>query len=151
MYEALNLHVLRDPGPYLLDFRQRKFPCRNHPAGAKLVPEQVSTIVCIVGLGADVDFHVRKDAPCDHENAGIGNDERIRPDLRKLPKIRLHAGKVAVVGQDIGRDVHLDAAGVCKSDALFDLLVCKILRLGPEPEGLSAKINGVSPVDDRRL
>ena len=73
------------------------------------------------------------------------------PDLRKLLKIRLHAGQVAVVGQDIGRDVHLDAALVGKGDALFDLLICKILRLGPEPEGLSAKINGVSPVDDRRL
>ena len=81
MYEALNLHVLRDPGPYLLDFRQRKFPCRNHPAGAKLVPEQVSTIVCIVGLGADVDFHVGKHPFCNGKHAWIRNDQGVRTNF----------------------------------------------------------------------
>ena len=96
-------------------------------------------------------LHLRQHPPCDGEHAGIRDDEGVGLYVLKLLEILLHARQVPVVGQDVGGDVDLHAPLVGEGDPLLNLLVCEILRLGPEAEGLAAQIDRVRSVDDRRL
>ena len=151
MDEALDLHILRDPLPDLPDLLKGQLPGGHHPLRSQLMPEQIRPIVGVVGLGADVDLHVREHPLGNGKYPRVRDDQSVGTDIPQLLKIRLHPGQILIVGQDIGGDIHLHAPGMGKGDPFPDLIVGKILRFRPEAERLAAEIHRIRAVDHRGL
>ena len=147
MNKGLDLHICRDPQPYPFNLLQRQLPGRYHPLSPKAMPKLIRPIICIVGLSADVDIHIRQHPFRRHKYSGIRDDKGVRPYCLKLLKIPLHLFQILVVSQDIGRNVHLYSPAVGKTHALPHILQGKIVGLCPQPEGLPADIHRIRPVD----
>ena len=141
--KGLDLHILRDLRPDFPDLLQGKLPGRDDPLRPLLLPEPPGEIIRIVGLGADVAFNLRADLFCQHKNARIRDDQRIRPQFLQLLEILPNPRQIPVVGQDIRRHMNPHAMSMGEGDALPHILHGKILRLGPKAVGLSADIDRV--------
>ena len=151
MDKALNLHLLRYvPADFLYLFQGELPGCDNSP-GPLLPPEIKGPVIGVVGLGADVPLDFRAHLLCDLKDRRVGDDEGVRLHFPQLLKIFPHTGKVAVVGQDVGRHMDPHAVVVGKADALRHVLPGKIFRLGPQAEGLAAYIHCVRAEDHSGL
>ena len=58
------------------------------------------------------------------------------------------SGRIVFVRENIRCDIHLYAVVMGKFDALHDLFVRKVFRLGAEAECLTAEIYSISAVDN---
>ena len=71
MDKCLNLHIPGNIGTNLPDFLQGKLPCTHHTLSPQFMPEPVSAVIGVVGLGADMPLNLRADFLCDHKNTGV--------------------------------------------------------------------------------
>ena len=79
--EGLDLQIVGNVRPDLLDLLHGKLSRGNHALCPQLMPETVGAVVRIVGLGADMDLNLGADPLCNHKNARIRDDQRVGADL----------------------------------------------------------------------
>ena len=91
-------------------------------------------------------LYFRHFTACDFIYSRIGNDQRIRRDLPKLPEIFPHPVKIIIVRQYIGRDIYSDIPFMRIADSLLHILQGKIFRLGAQTERFAADVYRIGPV-----
>ena len=78
VYKALNFHIRRNMAADFLQLCQGKLPCGNHTLCAQIPPEQPRLVVRAVCLRGNVQLDLRAHSLRNHEQSGIGNNQRIR-------------------------------------------------------------------------
>jgi hypothetical protein len=124
---------------------KRQFTRKDYAARAKLTVKRRALVVCDVCLRADVDFEAL-DLPRDVENAGVGDDNRVRSDIPENAQIAVKAAQILIVRDDVHADVNLDAAAVGITDGLFQFIGIEIPGVCAQTEPLPPDVNGVRAV-----
>ena len=151
MDKGLDLQLLRNIVADLTDLLEGQLTGRHYTLGPQLMPEPIGTIVGIIGLGADVQFHLRQHFFGDGKYTGIGDDQRIGADLSQLFKILAHAIQILIMRQDIGSHIYFYAVFMGKSDTGSHVFHGEIFRLGTQTKSLSSNVHGIRAVDHRSL
>ena len=92
VYKALNFHIRRNMAADFLQLCQGKLSCGNHTLCAQIPPEQPRLVVRAVCLRGNVQLDLRAHSLRNHEQSGIGNNQRIRLDFFQFCEIFFHTG-----------------------------------------------------------
>ena len=151
MNKTLNLHLLRYMRTDFSNFRQRQFPCGNHPGRALLIPEVICGIIGAVCLGADMTVNLRTFLFCDHKNSRIGYDQGVRTDFFQFPEILTNPFQIFIMGNDICRNIYLYPVFMGKGYPCFHIFHCKVLCFRAETIHFPADVYCICSIKHRCL
>ena len=100
--EGFELHSFRSSVDYLSYLFKAKFPCKDYPLDAKLMPELTCGQIGGAGLSADVNLSIRNYAEQNTHDTGIRHKKSIRDRclLQLLQKLS-HGFQIFVMRKDI--------------------------------------------------
>ncbi len=147
VHEHFQLHggnLLADLG----DFFQGQFPRQDDPAQALLLPELDTRPVHRVGLHRKVDRHLRVVPAHQHDQAGVGHDQRVRrhgDDGGQVLEERLELG---VVRRDVHHHVEALALGLRFADAEGEIGVIEFVISHAQAVARLPGVHGIGAVGE---
>ncbi|MCY1536248.1 hypothetical protein D9M68_716960 [compost metagenome] len=111
MDEDLQLHA-GDFGANLGNLVQRQLARQDHPAQALLPPELHTGPIHRIGLHRQVNRHLREMLAHQHDQPGVGHDQRIRPHLDHRLQVLEEGFQLGVMRRNVGHHIELLARGM---------------------------------------
>ncbi|MNV45683.1 hypothetical protein D3C71_1374890 [compost metagenome] len=147
MDEHLQLHgrhVLAD----FADFVQRQFPRQDDPAQALLLPELHARPVHRVGLHREVDWHLRIVSAHQHDQAGVGHDQRVGrhgDDGRQVLEEGLELG---IVRRDVDYHIETLALSLCLANAEGQVGMIEFVVAHPQAVARLAGVHRIGAIGE---
>ena len=146
VHKRFDLQAVRDMLPDLPDLPEAQFSSADNPLRSEIMPEAEGFIVDIVCLRRNMNRHLRADAPCAHEDAGISDQKRVRPDTPEEAQVRIRFLQILIVRQDIHGYINLYPVFMRVKNGLLHLLFREVLRLRAQGKCLSPDIDRVRSI-----
>ena len=128
------------------DLFQAEFTGQVQPPHALAGPEAGAGRIGDVGLGGEVNRQLRYHLRSQGEDARVGDDQAIGAGVAEFPQVRLQVHKIAVVGEDVDRDVGLDAVVVSVGQGSTQSGGIEIGGPGAQAEVPAAQVDGVCAI-----
>ena len=147
MDEHLQLHgrnLLADFG----DFFQRQFPRQDDPAQALLLPELDTRPVHRVGLHREVNRHLREVPAHQHDQAGVGHDQRIRRHGDHGRQILEEGLELGVVRRDVDHHIEALALGLRFTNAEGQVGVIEFVIAHAQAVARLAGVHGIGAIGE---
>ena len=137
--------------PYRADFFQAALPGKNHGIRAELVQKRRRLTVENSELRADMSGTFRR-IPLRHaKEPEIRQDQRVRPQILQERKVVRNQLQFLLPREHIAGDIRLFPLSMDQMDGPLKILILKIDRLGTHAKEPARKIDGIRPVEQRRL
>ncbi|MNT33888.1 hypothetical protein D3C72_1698360 [compost metagenome] len=131
MDEHLEFHA-RHFAADLADLLQRQLARQDHPAQALLLPELDARPVHRIGLHRQVDRHLREVFAHQHDQPGVGHDQRIRAHQHHRQQVPEEGLQLGVVRRDVDHHVELLALGMGLGDTQGQVGVVEFVVAHPQ-------------------
>ena len=98
-----------------------------------------------------MDRQIRNDLSGHGHDARVRHDQCIHADLFQITEIFRQFDQLVIMRDDIDRDMDFHSVAVGKDYGFFQFFIVEIAGFGSQAVLAAAQIDGIGPVQDRRL